>query len=389
MITVFDVETSRYPDGSAFRPSNGMVSWAILRDGGEVLSGYYTDADFISNLRECISKATLLIVINGKFDLHWAKRHGIEVPKGCRIWDCQTAEYRLSGQTNPFASMDSLCSLYGITGKEGGLEDYWDKGVDTKDIPEDVVVDYNVSDVRRTLAIYECQQHDPRMTPELHKLILLQGADLLVLQKMEWNGLKYDKGRSREEADILKKELDLIEWELYELFGCQSINLDSGDHLSCVLYGGSFSIDYFVPRTMAYKSGPRTGETYVQNKFEKTEEYKFDGLFRPIPRSEVKKSTEERRLYQTGEPVLKQLKAGSKKQKRVIELLLRRAYLSKLIDSFLVSLPDLMDKSDWGDYIHPQFNQVVARTGRLSCSKPNAQQFAPEVDKFIMSRYVM
>lgn len=384
---VFDVETSRWPDGSPFRTANNMVSWATLRITGEIFSAYHTDADFISKLREQIGSTKLLIVINGKFDLHWAKRYDIEVPEGCRIWDCQIAEYRLSGQTNSFTSMEELCTRYGLQGKEGGLEDYWDKGVDTKDIPEEVVVGYNIGDVHRTLQIYEAQQKDPRMTPELNKLILLQGADLLVLQRMEWNGMEYDKGRSRDEASKLKQELNLIEWELYELFECKYVNLDSGDHLSCVLYGGSFTIDYFVPTQKVYKTGPRAGMEYVQNKFDKTEEYKFNGLFKPLPRSEVKKSSEGRRLYQVGEPILKQLKTGNKKQRRVIELLLRRAYLDKLVNSFLLSLPELMDKNDWEDLIHPQFNQVVARTGRLSCSKPNMQQTSPEVDKFIVSRF--
>jgi DNA polymerase I-like protein with 3'-5' exonuclease and polymerase domains len=388
MRITFDTETTRFPDGSPFRPTNELISWAVKRDNGEVGFSYFKDPDFISELRNTISAATLLIVINGKFDIHWLKRSGIEVPPKCMVWDCQLAEYILSGQTNSFASMEELCERYVITGKEGGLEGFWDQGIETKDIPYEVVRDYNIGDVDRTEKIYEAQQSDPRMSPALHKLILLSGMDLLVLQQMEWNGLKYNKGRSLEEADRLRKELDQIEWELYEIAGCRDINLDSGDHLSCFLFGGSFSVDYFKPTELVYKSGPRKGETYTQNKFQETKEFKFEGIFRPIPKSEVKKSTPEKPLYQTGEPILKQLKANTKKQKRVVELLLRRADLSKLIDSFLVSIPKLMEEQEWGDYIHPQYNQVVARTGRLSCSKPNAQQTPPEVDKFIESRFM-
>lgn len=387
MKLAFDVETSRFPDGSPFRPDNILVSWAVHSPEHRA-TGYYMDADFLSELRAQIASATTLILINGKFDLHWCKRHGIEVPKGCRIWDCQVAEYVLSGQTNSFASMEELCDRYGITGKEGGLEEWWGQGIETKDIPVDIVLDYNSGDVSRTWDIYQRQLSDSRMTPELNKLILLQGADLLVLQKMEWNGLKYDVDRSLEEGEKLNKELVEISAELDSYTDYTvGFNWDSGDHLSAFLYGGVVVIDIATPVDGVYKSGPRKGEAYTQNKWS-TEEHRFERLFKPLPRSEVAKSTPEKPLYQTSEPVLKQLRCTNKKQRRVIELLLKRAELEKLVNTYFFKLPERITEMGWTDnIIHGQYNQVVARTGRLSSSAPNMQNNPEVVDQMFISRY--
>lgn len=222
------------------------------------------------------------------------------------------------------------------------------------------------------------------MTPALHKLILLQGADLLVLQQMEANGILYDAEGSTAEGDRVLQQIKEIKDELNELVDFPGFNFDSGDHLSCLLYGGVVAIDVFAPVDMVYKSGERKGQGYVQNKFQRTDTKEFEGLFKPLKNTELKKPG----YYQTGEPILRQLPIRNKQQRRVVEQLLLLADLSKQVGSFLHALPHLLEKQGWADStLHPTYNQVTARTGRLSSSKPNAQQFPEEVDKFWISRY--
>ena len=54
----------------------------------------------------------------------------------------------------------------------------------------------------------------------------------------------------------------------------------------------------------------------------------------------------------------------------------------------LLKLPQLLEKMEWGEYLHGQYNQCVAATGRLSSSAPNMQNFSGDVDQLPMSRYV-
>lgn len=380
MVTSLDFETSRFPDGSCYRPTAKAISWA------DTLSGfhYYTDPDFTTTLQHSLNQTTLLILINGKFDIGWARRLGCSLPDGIRIWDCQIAEYVLSGQTKSFASMDELCELYGIEGKKGGLEDWWNQGIETAAIPREAVEAYNLGDVSRTLQIYHAQLKDNRLTPALHKLILLQGLDLIVLQEMEQNGILYDKQYSMSEGDRLQIEITRLRKELQEVIQFEHFNLDSGDHLSCLLYGGVVSVDCYIPVNLVYKSGARKGQEYIQNQYQDTARKEFPGLFKPLPRTALKKKG----FYKTGEPILRKLKCRTKQQRIVIDKLLLLAELEKQRGSFLHAIPLLMEKQGWDDnIIHPEYNQCVARTGRLSCSKPNAQQWDEVTCKNWISRY--
>lgn len=389
MIKVFDVESSRFPDGSPYRKTASLVSWATHISEGNYSFAYYTDADFKSKLQKELDEAKLIIGINFKFDLGWARRLGCTIKDGIRIWDCQLAEFVLSGQTNSFSSMEMLCERYDILGKQGGLEEYWNAGIETADIPREVVETYNIGDTSRTLLIYHAQLKDPRMTPALHKLILLQGLDLLVLQQMEENGILYDRARSITAGDKAQEEIDKLTKELQGVIDFEHFNLSSGDHLSCFLYGGDISVDLYKPVELVYKSGPRKGETHTQNQFQETVVRKFEGLFKPLPRTALKKLG----YYQTGEPILRQLKCRTKQQREVIEKLLRLGDLQKLVGSFLHALPALCVKQGWSEesdaqaIIHPTYNQCVARTGRLSCSKPNAQQWDDVTSENWISRY--
>jgi len=383
LITPLDFETSRFPDGSPYRKSAQPISWAACQDDRNYF-GYYTDPDFTSALQEILDNTTLLIVINGKYDIGWLRRLGATLPDHLRVWDCQIAEYVLSGQTRSFASMDSLCELYGIEGKNGGLEEWWNQGIETADIPRGTVETYNLGDIHRTLQIYQHQLTDSRMTPALHKLILLQGLDLLVLQEMEQNGILYDKEGSITKGNEVVEELTQLKKELQETIQFEHFNLDSGDHLSCFLYGGVVSVDIYSPVTSVYKTGPRKGQEYTQNKLQETIRHEFKGLFKPLKGTALKKEG----YYSTAEPVLRQLPCRSKMQRTTIEKLLRVGELSKQVGSFLHALPKLIDEMEWTDsIIHPQYNQCVARTGRLSCSKPNAQQWDEVTSRYWITRY--
>lgn len=386
MIYTLDLETSILHKGNPYVPTNFIVTTHVLNPSGVACCRFWDDPLFLTQAREATQQATLLVGFNLKFDLAWLKRHDIECREGIRIWDCQIAEFILSGQTNPFPSLDDCAALYNLPLKKNVVAEYWDKGISTENIPREIVEEYGNHDIWLTHEVYQKQVTDPRMTPELHKLILLAGLDMLVLMDMEFNGVVYNTEGSLEEAAKLTEELNAINLELNTLAGT-ACNWDSGDQLSCFLFGGAFTSTVTEPVTKVYKTGPRAGQEYVRNEFVRTDVHTFEGLFKPIKGTELKKSNEQSKLYSTAEDVLLQLKGKSKVQQRVLFLLSRRSTIAKLVGTYLQALPDLLQEMNWGNVIHGSFNQCIARTGRLSSSKPNMQNAPEDVDLFMVSRY--
>lgn len=349
---------------------------------------YHTDLHFLLALKVLMRKVSLLIGFNLKFDLSWASRMGIKPRDGVRVWDCQIAEFLITGQKGSYPSLDECCAKYGLGAKDDKIKAYWEAGIDTEFIPKDELAFYGNLDVDLTYKLYLAQWEV--MTEKQRRLCLVMGLDLLVLQEMEENGVKFDTALCKQKGRETQERLTEVTNELLKYSPTSDINLDSGQQLSCFLYGGKFEVDYVTEEYAVYKSGLKKGQTYIKNIHNELI-YSCPRLFNPLPKSETKLKKklgdEEIVIYVTNEDTLKQLKARSPLQKKIISLLLERAELAKLQDTYYGKLPDLLDKMQWGEYLHGQYNQTVAATGRLSSSAPNMQNFSGDVDKLLVSRY--
>lgn len=250
--------------------------------------------------------------------------------------------------------------------------------VDTWFIPKDILLEYLQKDLELTLKVYNKQE---KILKESGKwqLYLLQCADLLVLQEMEWNGILYDKETSVAKGNELQQGIDTLTQSITINSPCPTFNVGSGDHLSCLLYGGTIKEDVRVP-VGVYKTGPKIGQTRFSIR---KEEYLHEQLIKPLKGSALKKEG----YYSTDEGTLKSLK-GSKKVNTLIYSILKLSKLLKLQGTYFFGIPKLMDKMHWDDnYIHGQLNQCVARTGRLSASEPNQQNMLSEVKELCVSRF--
>ena len=88
--------------------------------------------------------------------------------------------------------------------------------------------------------------------------------------------------------------------------------------------------------------------------------------------------------YKTNVDTLKKLKGN----KDLLDLLLRRGSLIKLSGTYYQGLPKLIDEMNWNkNIIHGQLNQCVTKTGRLSSSKPNLQNFVGDIKSLFTTRY--
>ncbi len=374
---VFDTETTTFQKGNPFSRCNKMVALGVMTPD----SAYYTKAIniFRDKFQRQLDTGCTIVGFNLKFDLHWIRRYGFNFT-GNRTWDCQLAHFMLSGQTTPYPSLNQVAEHYGLGVKLDVVKtEYWDKGIDTDNIPEEVLLDYLRQDVALTYSIFLKQQEEFTKYPTLYRLFQLQCKDLLVLEEMEYNGIHFDTATAselgRQESNTIKE----IELKLMEGYDNIPLNFQSHDHLSAYLYGGNIVEEQRMPIGF-YKTGAKAGH----QRFKKVEfTHTLPRLVAPAKNSELAKEG----YYATDEPTLKTLKANKDVKKR-LDLLLKRAKSSKLLGTYYEGIPKLIREMDWPENtIHGNFNQCVAATGRLSSSKPNLQNFAGDVDKLLRSTY--
>lgn len=384
-ILSLDVETTISNRGNPFDKTNKLVQVG-LKSGSEptrtFLIEYDEDEPYVDKLTEIqtiINDHDLLIGFNIKFDLNWLKRYSIDFADK-RIWDCQLGQFIIDGQANPYPSLNKTCAIYGFEQKLDVVsEEYWKNGIDTTEVPVDILTEYLAKDVDLTYQVFLKQQEALEDNPQLKKLIRLHNADLLGLHEIETNGLMFNQKWSEELAEELTKRIEKLDKLLYQYHNFHDFNVGSNDHVSVLLYGGE--IKYKEQELDGvYKTGARKGE----DKYKWVEKvFTLPRLVTPIKSSERAKEG----FYKVNEPTLRQLK-GRKKAMEVIELLLSRSEVNKRLTTYYRGLPDLNKEMNWEDNkLHGNLNQCVASTGRLSSSKPNIQNFDGEIKTLFYSRY--
>jgi DNA polymerase I-like protein with 3'-5' exonuclease and polymerase domains len=381
---ILDVETTISNKGNPFDETNKLCYVGLLEMDASYLYPIEYNANpygnFLADIQARIHDCDLLIGFNIKFDLHWIRRYGITFNTK-RIWDCQLVHFILTGQTASYPSLNGVAAYYSLGTKLDVVStEYWKNGIDTPDIPEDILTEYLQGDLDLTYQVYLKQREEvEKGSPQLKRLISLHNQDLLVLEEMEYNGLVFDEARCTELGEELTIQIKRLDDILYDYHQTDGFNSNSTEHLSALLYGGTLT---FKRRETigVFKTGTRAG----QDK-ERWVEYPivFDKIVNPLKGSELVKEG----FYSTDEQTLKSLK-GSKKAKELVELLLRRATLEKRVSTYYEGLVKLRKEMKWNEgKLHGQLNQCVARTGRLSSSRPNLQNFDGEIKELFRSRY--
>lgn len=322
-----------------------------------------------------LEEADLVVGANFKHDVGVLRKVGVDF-SGVKVWDVQLAEFLLSRQTHKFPSLDSICEKYGIPKKLDVIKtEYWEKGIETEDVPWPLLSEYAEHDAVVTLQCAEKQMEE--MNPRMTVLCKLMGQDLLILQEMEHNGITFDEELCKKKSIELDNEISEIKKTLSNVYPSVSLNFSSGDQLSAFLYGGVV-VEETKEHVGFYKTGLKAGQPKYKNG---TIEHTLPRLFQPVKDSELKKEG----FYETNEGVLKKLKGPHKK---LVDLLLRLSKLEKLNGTYYKGLPKLNAEMRWPKgKLHGQLNQTLAGTGRLSSSKPNQQNFASELQDIFISDY--
>ena len=409
---VIDVETTISNDGDPFDPRNKLCYVGLRSPSEEHLFKIEYDedpyGDKLIQIKNMIDQAEVLVGFNLKFDLHWIRRYIRDVDYTTKhTWDCQLVEFLLSSQRIRFPALDEVCSFYDLGRKlDTVATEYWDHGIDTTAVPSGLLELYLSTDLRLTEQLYLHQWGLIKGKSEQFKnLVWLHNEDTKVLQEMEFNGIKLDVDKIKEKESVVAKEMEEIDKRLVELLRFPSevpVNLGSTAQLSAILYGGY--IHY--PSTRIKETVLKSGEV-KQREVKCVGSYAVKGFTRPSAKSETaltKKLSDEElreaqglaerefagipyRKYSTDLGTLASLSIKSKTGQEFVSLLLKRSELDQRLTTYLRKLPEMIQQHYWeGNVIHGQFNQCVARTGRLSSSKPNLQNLDGELHDIFVPR---
>lgn len=378
-----DTEVTTHNKGHPFDDRNVLVCYSYASSSSPTDNGARRVlnedvGDWQTDLVDRIHFANRIVGFNFKFDYHWFRKAGIEL-SGKQIYDVQIGWYLYKNQTQRWPSLDQVCEDLGIGKKLDIVKtEYWDKGIDTTDIPWEVLEEYATLDAVLTLKAYEKLMS--LMSPAQIRRWGLAGQDLEVLEEMEWNGLHYDVALCEKRATELDRQIQETSTRLAHVYPDVPVNFNSGDHLSAFLYGGIVKEDgkEFIGY---YKTGQKAG----QPKYKNIEiSHELPRLFKPLKGTELKKEG----FYATNEPTLRKLK-GSKKAMAYIEDILNLSKYEKLNGTYYRGLPSKAATMNWKPegVLHGAFHQVSTGTGRLSSSDPNLQNFASSLQDIFITRY--
>lgn len=385
----YDTETSVYSKGNPFDTRNYMclAGTYSVSSGGDTDNDSFSSFDIeysktpyreqIEELRSSLESADLIVLFNAKFDLNWSRKYGISY-FDFNIWDCQLVHFILTNQTIPYPSLNMVAEYYGLGSKHDAISEYWQVGIQTDEIPFNELNEYLKQDCKLTYEIYLKQVEELENKPHLKQLVRMSNMDTLVLADIEYNGLKYEFTVSQERAKELQEKLQGIDEQLSGMYNIDGLNWNSNDHLSAVLYGGILKIPIREKTERVLKNGTvKIGER------DGIKEIELPRLVEPLKRTECAKEG----YWKTGEDILKSLKAKGQ-AKKIIELVTQRSLYDKQLNTYFLGIPKLYEEMHYeNELIHGQLNMCVARTGRLSSSKPNMQNFSEEIRECFVSRY--
>ncbi len=258
---------------------------------------------------------------NIKFDMAMLKWYDVDV-KG-PLFDTMIAHYLL--QPDMKHSMDYLAEVF-LNYKPVSIEELiGKKGKNQKsmrDVDPDVIAEYAAEDADITLQLKEVFEPKLKETGTEKLFNEIEMPLVPVLANMEAEGVKLDTKTLAEFSKKLEKEIENIQQQIYEMAGVE-FNIASPKQLGEVLFE----------------------KLVISNKPKKTKTGQ----------------------YSTGEDVLVKLKH----RHPIIELILEYRSLTKLKNTYVDALPNLVNPRD--GRLHTSYNQAVAATGRLSSNNPNLQ----------------
>lgn len=456
MVYDLEVQTKTYMKrkASPFCEENYIVAAGWKKQGDKQASFDYMDEpnDYMLHIPDDVH---MLVGFNIKFDLLWQwdnpalkaffKRGGV-------IWDCQYAEYLLQGQ-NPkyhYPDLGTVACMYGGTKKIDEVKILWGQGVNTSEIPKDLLIDYlvgtleekrNGGDIGNTERVFLGQV---KKAKELGMTQALKSRmdGLCATTEMEWNGLKIDVEEAKKQLGKLKERRKaaskILQESVPKLPDGLEFNWGSRTHKSCLVFGGTVKYKkkstYIDPKTgelaravstekhylledgstsagptywskvQVFKGGKRRGEYKTKNvrvpgelKTKYCDFYfKFPGYVQGRPEWETEsKDAHGQPLYSTSSETIMSLENSGVPfckalcEYEAVEKEITTYFVSRDKSGDLTGMLTCVQPHD--HLVHHSLNHCATVTSRLSSSNPNGQNFPrgdkSNLKKVFISRY--
>ena len=380
----FDIETSVKNKtvgkfgGNPFCHKNNIVLFGChhgpVQSTGDVITTDIPES-IANHLAKAIRNDAIFVGQNIKFDLLYLFRfHEFrKVLPYIKVWDCQLAEYLITGQRNKMWSMDKMAEKYHGTLKNDIIKQYWKDGKDTEDIPPHELDEYLRDDVMNTYIPYRAQVRK-MLDLGMENLMWSQMRFLKATCEMEWNGMHVNLAG----MDAKRKELqflcDIEENTLLQFMknrGIPEPKASKTAQISRAFFGGDievFGTELMVDANdeyLRYKTGKKKGEL-------KRRKWAGMSCIPGIIAPQTGVVRNKKGDYPIDEEHLQRIADASKDKdlKLVIASLLEYRSLSKDISTYYEGYAALT----WPDSkIHANLKHCNTHTGRLSCSKPNLQ----------------
>lgn len=331
-------------------------------------------SEFLAMIQEC----THIIGHNLKFDLWYVWKEPLFqqwLINGGKIWDCQLAEYVLTGQQHKTARLEELEEKHlGQKQKVNEISELYKKGVGADRILNDPQYAYNynkycIQDGRSTLLVFK-QQYIIAKKKKLLNSVALANDYLLALIQTETTGILLDIPL----AESLQKEWNIqsikcmqqAQEYIKELWNdpyLPEFKPKSPNHRSAVIFGGKVKsetkekipVGTFKNGNIKYK----TQDRYVS--------IKGFGV-RPDGVPQLKK---EGLYYSTDQSIIDKIAEDTDNEKF-------KSYVKCIQDANRYSKAASTDIKGLLDYqidgkLHPNFNNTLTKTTRISSSDPNMQ----------------
>lgn len=401
-----DIETTKIPNHLPWKENSCLVCLSISRPDSTTKTWFFNHNEL--GITRCVSgkfreifaeifKADFIACHNAKFELNWLRDY-LRIPPS-KIFCTQVAEYLITYHSNRNLDLSSVSQKYGLPAKIDKVKILWDSGYETTEVPVSTLIEYCEDDATKARVIAG-KQYYTMLRMGLFKCFSLQMEWLDILSEMESNGIWFDQIKAKDIINKYNKYLSIIDRAVNKftlsVCGGHELNLSSNDDLSVLLYGGTLirrelrpvirtkNVKVQIPYIFTYKDGSKKiklkwknhPDTKIIRTVYKDVPYKVAGLgLKPLSKSATAKSNDDRPYYKTDKDTLSQLELNSVIQKRVVNLLIKRSAIAKVISTFYNEDKDtgLLSKISPLGKLHTNYNQTVTATGRLSSSDPNSQ----------------